>query len=85
MPLFDYYCKSCGFEEDDVLVKNADDIVICKICENELEKRPPNFSFRMTPGAISKWKKKYGNTLPQEYKTSGGCNIYSRPRKRKGK
>lgn len=81
MPIFDYYCEKCEYTEDDVYLKHAEDIVECPNCGAELKKRPPNFSFRLTPGAISKHKKRYGNRVPDEYKTSGGANIYGVPKK----
>jgi hypothetical protein len=39
------------------------------------------FGFTFTPSGISKFKKKYGKSVPPEYKTSGGANIYGVPRK----
>lgn len=76
MPLFDYQCKKCGNSEKDVLVTNAEDIVKCKLCGEDMEKLPSAFSFTFTPGPISKFKRKYGNTVPPEYKTGGSVNIY---------
>ena len=81
MPIFDYYCKGCGFSEDDVFVHDPDKVILCKMCETPMDKRPPNFSFRMTPGAISKFKRKYGKRVPDSYKTTGGANIYGVPKK----
>lgn len=79
MPLYDYYCESCGATKDDVLCQ-PEDIIKCDVCEAEMRKRPNGFSFRMTPGSISKFKKKFGKNVPPDYKTRGGCNIYGKPR-----
>jgi putative FmdB family regulatory protein len=81
MPLFDYYCSKCGYEENDVFVQKFDEEVKCKECKELMEKRPPNFSFSFTPAGITRFKTKYGKSVPPEYKTSGGANIYGVPRK----
>ena len=80
MPIFDFYCE-CGEEQEDVYLRNAEDEVLCTKCNKPMEKRPPNFSFSLTPGAITRFKSKFGKRPPAEYKTSGGANIYGVPRK----
>lgn len=80
MPLYDYYCEKCGATKEDVLVK-IEDKVNCDMCDTEMRRKPVSFSFNFTPGAISKYKKKIGKNVPQEYKRTGGCNIYGVPRK----
>lgn len=83
MPIFDFYCETCGFTEDDVLVRNDEDHA-CKMCDNEkMTKKMPSFSFSFTPPGVSKFKKKYGKSVPQDYKTTGGANVYGKPKKRK--
>lgn len=81
MPIFDFYCKECGEESKDVFLRDSEEEVKCPKCDTPMNKRPPIFSFSMTPGAISKWKKRYGKSLPPEYKTSGGANIYGVPKR----
>ncbi len=81
MPIFDFYCEECGADQNDVLINDADAPVLCLECGKPMSKRPPMFSFTMTPGAISKTKRTMGNTVPPEYKTSGGANIYGVPRR----
>lgn len=81
MPIFDYYCTKCGAEKNDELVQNSEVEVKCDVCENIMTKRPNTFAFTMTPHSISKFKKKVGNTIPSDYKTSGGANIYGVNRK----
>lgn len=81
MPLFDFQCKNCGATQEDVFLRDSDEPVKCTMCDTQMEKMPSGFSFTMTPGAISKHKKQFGNKVPPEYKTSGGANIYGVPRK----
>lgn len=80
MPIHDVLCRECGHQVDDVL-HSIDEEVKCEKCGKIMELLPAAFSFSVTPGSISKWKKRYGNTLPPEYKTSGGANIYGIPKK----
>lgn len=80
MPIYDFHCENCGAKLNDHLVK-ADEEVLCKECGTPMTKCLGTFSFKFTPSSISKFKKKVGNTLPPEYKTSGGANIYGIPRK----
>jgi len=37
MPIFDYFCK-CGTIKADELVNNADEVVKCDDCNNEMKK-----------------------------------------------
>jgi len=76
MPLFDFHCEVCQKNKNDVLVRNAEEIVLCDECKNQMIKMPSHINFNITPGAISHAKKTIGNSLPPEYKTSGGANIY---------
>jgi len=81
MPIFDYYCEDCGRDQLDVLVRDADEPIICLECGKPMLKRPPHINFSMTPLAITRTKRSMGNTVPPEYKTSGGANIYGVPRR----
>jgi len=83
MPIFDYICPKCGQDKDDEYVRNADEDIFCHICKTKMDKKPSNFSFNFSPPGITKFKRKYGKTVPPEYKTTGGANIYGVPRKSK--
>lgn len=82
MPLFDYKCTKCEAIKEDEFIKDSNEKVLCDVCGAEMEKLPSNFAFTMTPGSISKFKKKYGKSVPPEYKTGAGANVYGIPRKR---
>ena len=47
MPMFNYQCKECGFYITDKLVKKADDIIKCPMCNHEMEKKPSGISFKI--------------------------------------
>lgn len=82
MPIFDFKCEGCGFIEPDVLVREEQDNNIdCPKCGTKLDRQMGSFTFSFTPSGLSKHKKKYGNKLPDNYKTTGGANIYGKPRK----
>lgn len=81
MPLFDFQCKKCGATKEDEYLQDADTPVMCTMCDTQMEKLVSGFSFTMTPGAISKHKKRFGKSVPPEYKTGAGANIYGVPRK----
>jgi predicted nucleic acid-binding Zn ribbon protein len=34
----DYNCKHCGNSENDVLIKNSEEVVLCKICNEPMER-----------------------------------------------
>lgn len=80
MPIHDMICRECGHQENDVL-HGVDEEVKCTKCSKPMELLPSTFSFSMTPGSISKFKRKVGKSVPSDYKTSGGANIYGVPRK----
>lgn len=82
MPIYDYKCKSCGFSKTDVLVR-VEEKVMCTECGKEMERQMGTFSFNFTPSGMSKFKKKYGKRVPDEYKTTGGANFYAKPKKTK--
>lgn len=82
MPIYDYECKACGFSKPDVLVR-VEDKVKCDKCGEEMERQMGTFSFNFTPPGVSKFRKKYGAHLPDNYKTTGGANVYAKPRKSK--
>jgi len=75
MRVYDYKCTSCGNELRDELVDNIDTIVLCKVCNSPMVRQMPSCSFTLTPGAITTHRHKYGNKLPDNYKTSGGCDF----------
>lgn len=82
MSIHDFKCSKCDFIQPDVLVRSLDDEDIkCPNCGTKLEKMMGSFSFKFTPSSISKHKHRYGNKLPDNYKTTGGANIYGRPKK----
>lgn len=80
MPIYDLRCNKCSSKEEDVLLK-VDEEYKCKNCGDIMERLPSTFGFNFTPSGISKYKKKYGKTVPEGYKTQGGANIYGVPRK----
>lgn len=81
MPIFDFYCKECGFEDFDVYIRNPDNEVLCKECGAKMDKRPPNFSMKVMTSTYCKHKHKFGSgRLPRDYKFSGGANVYPKPR-----
>ena len=81
MPLYDLQCKKCGTSMLDELIMNPNEETKCPVCDGIMERKMGSFSFTMTPGAISKHKKRFGNKVPPEYKTSGGVNLYGVPHK----
>lgn len=81
MPLYDFECKKCKASLCDELINDPDTVVSCPNCGEAMTKLPNSFSFSMTPGPISKFKKKVGKSIPPDYKTTGGANIYGVPRR----
>lgn len=79
MPIYDLRCNKCQTVEEDVLLK-VDEEYKCK-CGEVMERLPSTFGFNFTPSGISKFKKRVGKSVPPEYKTQGGANIYGVPRK----
>jgi len=73
--IYDYKCKQCGNEEKDVLVKDRDEIILCKICNTSMERQMCAFSFKFTPPGVTTHRHKIGNNLPDNYKFSGGANF----------
>ena len=51
MPLFDYFCEKCQTLEER-MVKNADEIQHCAVCEQELAKRPSAPAFVLKGGGF---------------------------------
>jgi len=72
--LFDYKCD-CGNEEIDVYVHNSEEIITCKSCGNTMVKQMPLISFDIKSHEICKYKNKFGNNLPPNYKPTGGANF----------
>lgn len=75
MPIFDMKCSKCGFEETDVILNDPDNQHLCKLCQEPMVKLPSMFGFTMKADWVTKTKRKMGNVVPPEYKTSGGANF----------
>jgi len=80
MPIHDAICRECGHQESDILHK-VDEEVKCPKCSKVMELLPSTFAFNFASPGVTKFKRRYGNTVPPEYKTSGGANVYGIPRK----
>jgi len=74
MPLYDLKCRSCGNEILDELMK-VDEVKLCPICDAEMEHMPTSGSFVFTPPGITTHRHKFGNKVPEGYKTKGGANF----------
>lgn len=75
MRVYDYDCPKCGNVEMDMMVKDQEEEVYCKVCETVMNQRFPSCAFTLTPHAIAVHKHKYGNKLPDTYKPTGGANF----------
>ena len=41
MRIYDYTCLNCGNAESDILVKDKDEVVKCKICNEDMKREFP--------------------------------------------
>lgn len=80
MPLFDYRCDRCGYQEE-ILVDHSDRPVMCPECARELmTKTPPAVSFkikglRASNGYGLKFEDTYGKSPVNGKET--GCSFTS--------
>jgi len=74
MPIYDLKCRECGYEIKDELMKHSD-TKTCPMCDNTMEKLPCAGAFVFTPSGITTHRHKFGNKLPDDYKTTGGANF----------
>ena len=49
MRMFDYTCTSCGHTEQDVLIKNNEDVVLCTICNTAMDQQFPACTIKTPP------------------------------------
>ena len=63
MPMYDMYCKGCGYEENDVLLKSSEAEIQCPQCNEEtLTKKIGASQFKFKNAGLQKHLKKYGNS-----------------------
>lgn len=48
MIILDFFCPNCGNSLSDVVVKNCDEIILCQICNEKMERKysATKYSFR---------------------------------------
>lgn len=61
MPIYDVFCKNCGYEEE-VLVKSSDKSIKCPMCDVDMEKKIGGTNFKFGNAELAKHKRKYGNS-----------------------
>ncbi len=61
MPLYDFVCSECGNQIDDHMCPRDELTIKCPLCNEDMDRQMPSTSFTLTPGAIIKHKRKYGN------------------------
>jgi hypothetical protein len=54
--ILDFFCKKCGNQENEVLVKDHREEVICKICQEKME--------RIYSGTVYKTRRKSDTPYP---------------------
>lgn len=49
MKLYDYNCEHCGNTELDILVKETDEVVLCKLCNEPMTRLFPTLTVKTPP------------------------------------
>ncbi len=61
--MYDTYCKGCGYEENDVLLKSSEAEIQCPQCNEEtLTKKIGATQFKFKGAALQKHLRKHGNS-----------------------
>lgn len=78
MPIHDLKCKKCGNEQPDTIINLKDGFPNCPICNEKMEVVYSGWSnsIKVVPSELSKFKHKYGNSIPPEYKSENGVRFY---------
>jgi len=52
MIILDFYCKKCGNQKDEVLVKNSEEVIICEQCNEHMDRlySKTKYNFRPSSG-----------------------------------
>lgn len=61
MKFFDYGCKSCGHQEKDRMINKDDEIIMCPICGEEMDKLFSGFNMKKSTRAHREYPKHLAN------------------------